>query len=511
LPEPATILELRGISKSFPGVVALKDIDFRVVPGEVHVLLGENGAGKSTLIKIVAGTETRDEGEYLFAGEAVRTPTPSALRQIGVSVIHQELSLVRTMTVVDNIFLGRNLRRTTLALRQIGVLDRARMLGACRSLFAELQINVDPLLRVADLSMSEMQLVEIARALAFNSRLILMDEPTTALGPVEKSRLFELIKRLKGRGLGIVFVSHILEDCMAIGDRITVLRDGRRVATLEQGETNVDELVRLMTGRSFAERYPRLASRPGATVLAVDGLTSPGKFADVSFDLRKGEVVGFWGLVGAGRTDVMRALFGLLPVQAGSIKLHGRMARIRTPRRTINDGLFFLTEDRKHFGNLPTLTVRDNILISLINLFDRALSPKVRTRVGVIRHGAARRTADELIRRLQIKTPSSDTPIVNLSGGNQQKTLLARALSVESRIIVLDEPTKGIDAGAKVEFYRMLQSIIEQDMAILLVSSELPEVMALSHRIVVMRSGRVRAFLDRDKTNEEELMQFATI
>jgi len=428
-----------------------------------------------------------------------------------VSVIHQELSLVRTMTVVDNIFLGRNLRSTIPPLKQIGVLDRARMIAACRSLLKELQINVDPLSRIADLTMSEMQLVEIARALAFKSRIILMDEPTTALGPVEKARLFELIKRLKGLGLGIVFVSHILEDCMAIGDRITVLRDGRRVATLDREETTVDELVRLMTGRSFAERYPRITSRPGETILAVDGLTSRGKFTEVSFDVRRGEVVGFWGLVGAGRTDVMRALFGLLPIQTGFITLGGSKAQKRTPRQTINDGLFFLTEDRKHFGNLPTLTVGENITISLINLYDRALSPKIRTRLGTIRRGAVRDTAAEFIRRLQIKTPSPETRIVNLSGGNQQKALLARALSVDSRLIVLDEPTKGIDAGAKVEFYRMLQAILDQGMGILLVSSELPEIMALSHRIVVMRGGRVTARLDRDETSEEELMHFATL
>jgi ABC-type sugar transport system ATPase subunit len=355
-----------------------------------------------------------------------------------------------------------------------------------------------------------MQLVEIARAVAFNSRVILMDEPTTSIGLDEKARLFDLIERLKARGIGIVYVSHVLEDCLAIGDRITILRDGRRVATLQRNEPTIDELVRLMTGRTFSERYPRIRSKPGKIALEVRGLARAGKFRDVSFDVREGEIVGFWGLVGAGRTDVMEALFGLRHADAGEIRAFGEPVSMWTPRRAIGRGFSLLTEDRKNFGILPSMTVRENILITVLNLWLGDISKRVRRIGGLLRIARGQEYAREMVREMQIKTPSVETRIAELSGGNQQKTLFARALSAGSRIVILDEPTKGVDAGAKVEIYRVLQELVDRGLAIIVVSSELPEVLAVSNRVFVMKKGAMTGAVDRDATSEEQLMQLAT-
>jgi ABC-type sugar transport system ATPase subunit len=504
------LLDLKSVTKVYPGVVALADVDFAVKRGEVHVLLGENGAGKSTLIKIIAGAQHMDRGEFLLDGQPMVRLTPARLRAMGISVIYQELSLVRTLDVASNIFLGRLKLKGPSLLRRLGILDKAGMVEFCRRVFAELRIEIDPRSSVSDLSVSDMQLVEIARAVAFNSRVILMDEPTTSIGLDEKARLFELIERLKARGIGVVYVSHILEDCLAIGDRITILRDGRRVATLSRGEPTVDELVRLMTGRTFAERYPRIKSRPGKTALEVRGLSRAGKFNDVSFDVREGEIVGFWGLVGAGRTDVMEALFGLRHADTGEIRAFGEPIVMRTPRSAIGHGFSLLPEDRKNFGILHSMTVRDNILITVLNLWLGEISRKLRYVGGWLRISRGQEHARSIVREMQIKTPSVETRVAELSGGNQQKILFARALAAGSRIVILDEPTKGVDAGAKVEIYRMLQSLVDRGLAIIVVSSELPEVLAVSNRIFVMKKGMMTGIVDRDSVTEEQLMQLAT-
>lgn len=503
------LLDLRSVTKAYPGVVALDAVDFSVGGGEVHVLLGENGAGKSTLIKIVAGVEGMDSGEYLLDGTPVIRPNPARIRAMGVSVIYQELSLIRTMDVASNLFLGRAKIRGG-PLRSLHLLDKKGMLDFCRKLFADLKIDIDPRIRVSELSVSEMQLVEIARAVAFQSRIILMDEPTTSIGLDEKARLFQLIEQLKARGIGVVYVSHILEDCLEVGDRITILRDGRRVTTLRRGEPTVDELVQLMTGRTFSERYPRITSRPGKVALEVSGLNRAGVFSDISFDVREGEIVGFWGLVGAGRTDVMEAVFGLNVADAGQIKAFDEAVVVRTPRKAITKGMSLLTEDRKNFGVMPLMTVWENILVTVINLRLGDLAGKLRSIGGFLRTSSAREHARGLVRDMGVKTTSVDLPIAELSGGNQQKALFARALSAGSRIIILDEPTKGVDAGAKVEIYRVLQSLVDRGMAVVVVSSELPEILAVSNRIYVMKEGALTATLDRDGATDEQLMHFAT-
>jgi ABC-type sugar transport system ATPase subunit len=512
VPSPGSdpLLDLRKVTKAYPGVIALNEVDLSVGRGEVHVLLGENGAGKSTLIKIVAGAEAMDSGDYVLDGVPVTRPTPARIRAMGVSVIYQELSLIRTMDVASNIFLGRMRTKGRGPLRHLHILDRTGMVAFCSKLFTDLNIDIDPGTGIGELSVSEMQLVEIARAVAFQSRIILMDEPTTSIGLDEKARLFKLIEQLKARGIGVVYVSHVLEDCLQIGDRITILRDGRRVSTLRRGEPTVDELVQLMTGRTFAERYPRIKSRPGKTAMEVRGLTQAGRFSDINFDVREGEIVGFWGLVGAGRTDVMEAVFGLRAADTGEVRIFGDTVSIRTPRRAIGKGMSLLTEDRKNYGIFPAMTVWENILITVINLRLGEVVQRLRRIGGFLRISAAREYARRLVREMQVRTTSVDLPIAELSGGNQQKVLFARALSSGSRIIMLDEPTKGVDAGAKVEIYRVLQSLVDRGIAVIVVSSELPEILAVSNRIFVMKAGALTATLDRDEATDERLMHFAT-
>ncbi len=504
------LLDMRGVSKSFPGVAALDGVDFGVRGGEVHVLLGENGAGKSTLIKIISGLVEKDAGEVFFEGRPVERASPALAREMGVSVIHQELSLARLMDVKSNLFLGRDLLRKGRLLRLLGVRDEAAMRSRCREAFAGLGVASDPDARVADLSLSQMQLLEIARAVAFDAKVILMDEPTSSLGPEEKAALFGVIGRLKARGIGVVFVSHALEDCLAIGDRITVLRDGRRVGTSAAEETDVDGLIRMMTGRAFEERYPRIKGGTGGEILEVRNLARKGAFSEVSFRLREGEILGFAGLVGAGRTELFRAVFGLDRPDSGEILIKGAPARIRRPRDAIRHGLAFLTEDRKNQGVFPLLPVLENLLISVLNLRRASRAEKPTRLLGWIDAGAAARIAREYAARLRIKAVSLSDRASQLSGGNQQKALLARGISTGARVVILDEPTKGVDAGAKVEIYRILEELARSGTAIVVISSELPEVTAICSRIIVMNEGRVTGELPRERADPEAVMRLAT-
>ena len=507
---PEYSLDIRSVTKSYPGVTALHDVSFNVKPGEVHVVLGENGAGKSTLIKIISGAEKKDSGKLILNGQLINTVRPAEMRALGISVIYQELSLVLQLDVVSNIFLGRSMTTDQPILSMIGVQDRRGMVKFCRELFEELEIKIDPRAIVGELSVSERQLIEIARAVAFDSHTILMDEPTTSIGPHEKDRLFNLITRLTDRNIGIVFVSHILEDCIQIGDRITVLRDGNHVATIDQSDAEIDELIRLMTGRTFSERYPRIQSNPGRKILEVKDLTRKGIFEKISFDIHEGEIIGFAGLVGAGRTYLMESLYGLEPPDSGEISIFGESIKNTNPRQAIRNGFSLLTEDRKNLGILPNMNVRDNIIITILNIILGEISKRVVRLRQFINFSGAENYAQKLIREMRVKAASTKTMIFELSGGNQQKTLLARAISAGAKIIILDEPTKGVDAGAKVEIYRMLESLVEQKVAVIIVSSELPEVMALSNRIIVMNQGRIAKIFDRNDAQEEQVMDFAT-
>jgi ribose transport system ATP-binding protein len=504
------VLELRSITKAYPGVVALSDVDFAVRPGEVHALVGENGAGKSTLIKIIAGALQKDRGEMFLTRRPVAFASPAQMRAMGVSVIYQELSLIAKLDVKSNIFLGRERILDLPGLRFLCLRDVRKMETFCRALLSELEIHVDPNALVADLSVSDRQLVEIARAVAFQSRVILMDEPTTSLGHEEKAHLFALIRRLRARGIGIVYVSHILEDCLEVSDSITVLRDGKRIATLDRSEATVDELVRLITGRTFSERYPHIESRTGRNALELRGLTRRGLFEDISFEVHEGEIVGLCGLVGAGRTDLVHAIFGLDRVDAGEVRVFGEAVLIRNPRDAIRHGFSLLTEDRKTLGVLHNMTVCENIVITAINLWIGEVSNRLALFRQILRLGRAADFAKSMVRQIRVKTPSVNTRIVHLSGGNQQKVLLARALSAGARIIILDEPTKGVDAGAKIEIYWMLQALLRDGIALLVISSELPEIMALSNRVVIMKKGRVTANVPRDDVSGQEVLEHAT-
>ena len=504
------ILDMRGVGKEFPGVVALDEVDFSVRPGEVHVLLGENGAGKSTLIKIISGVVEKDTGEMVFEGRTVEKCSPALTRELGISVIHQELSLVRLMDVKSNLFLGRDLRVRNRLLGRLGVRDEAAMERRCREIFTELGIDIDPNAGVLALSLSDMQFLEIAKAVAFDAKVILMDEPTSSLGPGEKEALFGVIERLKARGIGVVYVSHTLEDCLAIGDRISVLRDGRHVGTIGAENTGIDTLIRMMTGRTFSERYPRISGKIGEEVLEVRNFTRTGVFSDVSFRARQGEILGFAGLVGAGRTDLFRALFGLERPDGGEVFIDGNRVRIRKPRDAIRHGLSFLTEDRKNQGVFPLLSVLENLLITLFNFGRESRSRKLTRVLGCINGAGAEGLSRDYVERLSIKVASLTDQIAQLSGGNQQKVLLARGISTGARIVILDEPTKGVDAGAKVEIYRILEELAQLGVAIIVISSELPEVTAICNRIIVMNEGRITGEVLREDADAETIMRYAT-
>jgi len=504
------ILELRNIHKAFPGVTALDKVNFDVLGGEVHVLLGENGAGKSTLIKIIAGTEIKDSGEFIFEQKAIEKHTPFLMREMGISVIHQELSLVRLMDVKSNLFLGRDLKKKNWLLSKLGIRDDAGMVNHCKQVFSELGINLDPNKSVMELTLSQMQLVEIAKAVAFDSKVILMDEPTSSLGPGEKDQLFRVIERLKRRKIGVVYVSHILEDCMAIGNRISVLRDGQLVANIDANDAEIDTLINLMTGRTFQERYPKISGNIGETILEVQDFNKEGVFENINFSVKKGEIIGFAGLVGARRTDLLRAVFGLEEINAGKVFINSKEVKLAKPRDAIRLGLTFLTEDRKNQGIFPLLTVLENLLISRFNFRNKNEKPRLTNNIGYINISNAYKISDEHVRKFGVKVSSLTDKISQLSGGNQQKVLLARGISTHASVLILDEPTKGVDAGGKVEIYRIMEDLAKSGVAIIVISSELPEVAAICTRIIVMNDGRITGEIPREQADPETIMRYAT-
>jgi ribose transport system ATP-binding protein len=480
------------------------------LPGELHVVVGENGAGKSTLIKAIAGATHPDEGEILFNGTAIQQTSVRRRKELGLQVIYQELSLVPTLSVMQNIFLGAEITWGPGLGRQFRLRDRKEMHDRCVALLKRLNIKLDPHALVSNLPVSQKQLVEIAKAVAFETKVVVMDEPTTSLGPDEKRRLFQLIAELKAGGIAIVFISHIIEDCIALGDRITVLRDGHRMATLSRQEADPAKLIRLMTGRTFSERYPEVKSSAGRALLRVENLSRGSVFCDVSFDLHEGEILGFAGLVGAGRTDLMRAIAGLDPVDRGQVIIEGKHLRSDRPRSALKHGIAMLTEDRKAQGILPNLDVQTNIAATAMNLRHTTASKRLTFVGAVIRTARLSAFALEKIASLKIRARSPQQKIAHLSGGNQQKTLLIRALAADAKVLILDEPTKGIDAGAKLEIYEILGELAAKGLAVIVVSSETPEVLAVCSRILVMNRGRIAANLPREKATEESIVTYAT-
>jgi ribose transport system ATP-binding protein len=487
------VLRLDGVRKSFPGVVALDDVDLEVRRGEVHVLLGENGAGKSTVVRILAGAHRMDSGRLLLDGVEAAISGPRHARELGIGVIYQELALVPGLDASENVFLGREPRR-------LGVVDRGAMAARARTLLEELGALFDVRTPVRDLTLAERQLVEIARALSLDARILVMDEPTSALTERETRTLFAVIRRLTARGVAVVYISHRLDEIFEIGDRVTVLRDGRRVATRDVRGADRRALVRLMADREVEEGVPRTSRTRGDELLRVEGLGRRGRIEDVSFTLHAGEVVGVAGLLGSGRTDVARAVFGADPADAGRLLVRGRPLRIRSPRQAIRAGIGYVTEDRKGQGLVLGLTVRENLTLPVL--------PAV-SRFGVVNAGDEADRAEELARSLRIKTPSIEQQVLNLSGGNQQKVVLGKWLACRVDVLILDEPTRGIDVGAKQEVYGLVERLVGEGVGILLISSELPEIVGLSDRVLVMRGGRVAGEFTRAEATQERILACA--
>ena len=500
----APLLRMAGISKRFPGVQALADVDFEVAAGEVHALLGENGAGKSTLLKILSGAQRPDSGSIEVQGRTVELPTPHAAQRQGIVTIYQEFNLVPHLTIAENVFIGREPRRA-------GFVHWRAMAARTRALTAHLGLDLDPHALVRDLSVAEQQMVEIARALSMESRLIVMDEPSSALSSTEVEKLFRIIRDLRAQGLSIIFVTHRLDEVKEICDRFTVLRDGRWVGDGRVAETTVPEIIRLMVGRAVDSLFQRRAARAaGEVALEVAGLTRRGDAQDphatvldnVSLTARRGEILGLAGLMGAGRTELARAIFGADPFDAGEVRIDGAPVTIRTPRDAIRHGLGLVPEDRKQQALFLALAVNTNI--SLAALGDLL-------RWGTFVDEAAERALVERYRQmLNIRMASPDQLVANLSGGNQQKVVLARWLALKPKVLIVDEPTRGIDVAAKVEVHHLLFQLAEAGIAVIAISSELPEVLAISDRIVTMCEGRVTGEVPAATATQETLMAMMT-
>ncbi|KVM67603.1 D-ribose transporter ATP-binding protein [Burkholderia ubonensis] len=494
----APLVELRGISKRFPGVQALDDCRFDLQAGEVHALMGENGAGKSTLMKILAGVYEKDGGEILLDGRAVDVAEPRAALALGIGIIHQELNLMNHLSVAQNIFIGREPRG-----RFGAFIDEERLNRDAAAIFARMRLDLDPRTPVGRLTVARQQMVEIAKALSFDSRVLIMDEPTAALNDAEIAELFRIIRDLRAHGVGIVYISHRMDELRRIADRVTVMRDGKYVATVPMAGTSMDAIIAMMVGRQLdAQLRTPPDTSANDVVLDVRGLSRGRAIRDVGFTLRRGEILGFAGLMGAGRTEVARAIFGADPVDAGEIRVHGARATIRTPADAVAHGIGYLSEDRKHFGLAVGMDVQNNIALPSLRRFVRS---------GVFLDARAMRdAAHAYVRRLAIRTPSVAQPARLLSGGNQQKIVIAKWLLRDCDILFFDEPTRGIDVGAKSEIYKLLDALAADGKAIVMISSELPEVLRMSHRILVMCEGRVTGELSAAEATQEKIMQLAT-
>jgi len=492
------LVEMTGISKSFPGVHALDDARFELRAGEVHALVGENGAGKSTLMKILAGIYHRDAGTIKFKGQEVEIASPRAAQDLGISIIHQELNLMGHLSVAQNIFIGREPHG-----RLRFVLDDKALNAKAAELFETLHLKLDPRVRVSGLAVAQQQMVEIAKALSFSSDVLIMDEPTAALTDTEIDELFRIIRHLRERGTGVVHISHRLEELKQISDRVTVMRDGRYIDTVQTAEAGIQSIISMMVGRTIFEATPELPEHPDPeVVLEVRNLNRGRVIRDVSFQLRRGEILGFSGLVGAGRTEVVRAVFGADPRDSGEILVHGKPVAIKTPADAVAHGIGYLSEDRKRYGLALKMDVEANVVLASMRRFTG--------RLGRIKFGRTKAAAEEYVDSLAIKTPSVAQRTRNLSGGNQQKVVIAKWLTADTEILIFDEPTRGIDVGAKSEIYRLLNDLAQQGKAIIMISSELPEVLRMSHRILVMCEGRITGELTAAEATQEKIMTFAT-
>jgi methyl-galactoside transport system ATP-binding protein len=500
-PSPEFVLEMLGIRKEFPGVVALDDVDLRLRPGSIHALVGENGAGKSTLMNCLFGLVAPDAGTIDLAGQQVAFTGPRAALDAGISMIQQELHPIPDRSVMENIWLGRF---PTRGIGPFRFVDHDRLSVKTRKLFADFGIDIKPNALAGDLSVSQVQCMEIARALSYSAKVVILDEPTSSLSDHEVSRLFAMIRRLRDQGAAIVYISHKMEEIAEISDEVSIMRDGHMIGTWPTAELTIDEIITRMVGRELTHRFPDKAHQPGAALLEVRDLTSaiPGSFRNVSFDLRVGEVLGIGGLVGAQRTELVESIFGLRPLASGEIVINGEPVTVRTPVDAKRARMALLTEDRRLSGIVPTRSVFENVVLANLRQYANAF--------GIVDTRRAGRDAARGTTRLRVRTPSLKTSIASLSGGNQQKVLLARWLLAEPDILILDEPTRGIDVGAKFEIYTIINELAALGKGIIMISSEMPELLGASDRIVVMCRGRVTGIVDARTADQTSIMRLAT-
>jgi ribose transport system ATP-binding protein len=493
------LLKMEGISKTFPGVKALSNVRFDLYEGEVHALLGENGAGKSTLMKILTGIYQKDEGTIEYLGEQIEVKDIREAQKLGISMIHQELNLAPHLTVAQNIFIGREPKGS------LGLfLDEKKLNNEAQKLFDRLNINLNPRELVGNLTVAKQQMVEIAKALSFDSKVLIMDEPTAALTDAEIEALFVMIRKLRADGVGVIYISHRMEELQKITDRLSIMRDGTYVGTLNTKDATIDQIIGMMVGRKIDyNRKPAIKQSSKEVVLEVKNLNRGRAIKDVSFSLHKGEILGFAGLMGAGRTEVARAIFGADRLDSGEIFIKGQKVQINSPEDAVNHGIGYLSEDRKQFGLMVDMDVKTNIVMASMKDFQRPL--------GWINAPKMKQQSEKMVQRLRIKTPSIKQTVKNLSGGNQQKVIIGKWLTRDTDIFIFDEPTRGIDIGAKDEIYRLLDELAQQGKSIMMISSELPEILRLSHRIIVMCEGRITGKLENDKNaTQESIMALAT-
>ncbi|WP_337086301.1 sugar ABC transporter ATP-binding protein [Escherichia coli] len=494
-----TFLQMKHITKRFPGVLALNDVQFSLRRGEVHALLGENGAGKSTLMKILSGVYQSDEGEIIFEDKPVSFSDPLSAQNVGITIIHQEFNLFPELTVEENIFIGREFCK-----KNRWRLDEKQQRQATIEILQKLNLAIKPDTLVADLTVAQQQMVEIAKAISVNARILIMDEPTAALTETEIESLFRVTRLLKEQGTGIVYISHRLEELALIADRATVMRDGQYISTVDYECVKISDLIAMMVGRDLGNIYPRReALQQRIPVLEVNGLTRKGVLNDINFTLYRGEILGFAGLMGAGRTELARAIFGADSIDSGTLKLNGKETVIKDISDAIQQGISYLTEDRKKEGLALNLSVERNIMLGNY--------PEYSDRFGNVDSRRCQQTSEEQVKALRIKTPNLEQAALNLSGGNQQKIIIARWVCKDTDILIFDEPTRGIDVGAKLEIYELMNRLVAKGKSIIMISSELPEVLGMCDRILVMRSGRITGELSAKEATQEKIMQYATL
>ena len=490
------LLEVRGVRKAFPGVIALDNVRFALKRGTVHALMGENGAGKSTLMKIIAGVYIPDEGEVLIKGRPMQLRGPIDALNNGIAMIHQELNLMPYMTVAENIWIGREPHN------RIGLVDHREMARTTQALFESLEVDIDPEIEVRHLSIASRQMVEIAKAISYDPDVLIMDEPTSVLTEHEVGHLFKIIRDLKAKGKGIVYITHKMNELAELADELSVFRDGRYIGTHAASEVTRDDVIRMMVGREITQMFPKETVPIGDVVLSVRDLGVERIFSGMSFDVRAGEIVGMAGLIGSGRSNVAEALFGVVPATCGTIHIEGKQVEIDSPARAMRHGVAFLTEDRKETGCFLMLDILSNMGSAVLN--------RRYVKGGFVEQLALTQACREMATTLRVKTPGMDEPIENLSGGNQQKVLIGRWLLTQPKVLILDEPTRGIDVGAKAEIHQLICKLAGKGVAVLMISSEMPEVLGMCDRVIVMHEGRMTGVVDRAQADQLTIMDLAS-